>query len=108
MVVPVLSTPSGPTSSGGAVPKEPSLDGTAVEAHRFNSLGISRHQIDGLVAPLDLVSVDIEYDALDRLLGLEFDGLTVILDGDLKVDDVERGEVNELEWLRPVGVMSTD
>ena len=49
-----------------AVPQEPRLHLPASQTHGGHHLGVTRHEIDRLVSPLDLVfALDVKYDAFD-------------------------------------------
>jgi len=90
-----------PQPSGCPITQEPSLDGSTIEPPGLHGLRVTWDQVYRLIAPFDFFTIDVQNDALDGLLGLETNTLSILLDNDLETDGFNWWETNEFEWLWP-------
>lgn len=90
-----------PSFSRCAITEEPDLHVSAIEPSGSNDLGVSRDKINGLIAPLDVFTLNVQNDALYRFLGGKMHGFSVITYLDNQPQIFDGRELDKFERLRP-------
>lgn len=84
-----------------AIAEEPDLHVSAVKSSSSNDLGVSRDKINGLIAPSDLLSLNVQNNALYRFLGGEMHRFSVVTYLDNQPQIFDGRELDKFERLRP-------
>jgi hypothetical protein len=90
--------------SDGAVAKKPRFDRSTIQSDSFDCLRISRHQVNGLVAPPNFIALDVKDDAFDGTLGAQHDRFAIPNWRNFEAQVLYVREMYILEWLWPVSV----
>lgn len=87
--------------SSCAIAEEPDLHVSAIEPSSSNDLGVSRDKINGLIAPLDIIALNVQNDALYRSLGGKMHRFSVVTYLDNQPQIFDGRELDKFERLRP-------
>jgi hypothetical protein len=91
----------GTYTSCRAITEEPDRDFFTLKPNGFNDLGVSWHKIDGLIAPFDILALNIQNDSLYGFLRGELDGFSIVTYLDNKPQIFDSRELDEFERFWP-------
>lgn len=83
------------------ITKEPNLDASAIEPSSSNDLGISWDEIDSLITPFDILTLNVQNNTLYRFLGGKMHRFSVVTHLDDQPQIFDSRELDKFERLRP-------
>jgi len=90
-----------PATSGSSITKKSSFHRPSLQSDSLDYLWVSGYQVDGLITPPDLLTLDIKYDAFDGTLGAKSNRFAIPSRHDFQPQVFYVGEMDILEWLWP-------
>lgn len=86
----------------GAITEEADLNLSAVKPDGLDDLQIAGNKINRLIIPLDIVTIHVKNQPLDRFLGGQRDGMPIGTNLDLQSKVLDFWELDKFERLGPV------